>query len=189
MRLPLKKCAELDDRQKPLYDDMKAGIAQSFKGFTAIDKDGELIGPWNPWISFPQFGGPVWNLVKAMASAPKLARPLREVAILATGAKFHSAYEIYAHVLVGEAKGLSDDKIATLVSGQRPADLTREECIVYDLATALVAGPLPAPPYKRAVDAFGLDATAELIYLVGLYCMVSTTLNGFNVPLPEGEDS
>jgi len=26
-----------------------------------------------------------------------------------------------------------------------------------------------------------------LIYLVGLYCLVSVTLNGFNVPVPESE--
>ena len=26
---------------------------------------------------------------------------------------------------------------------------------------------------------------AELIYLVGLYCLVSVTLNGFDVPVPE----
>ena len=57
------------------------------------------------------------------------------------------------------------------------------------MADGLAAGPLPAITYKRAVDAFGEQAAAELIYLVGLYCMVSTTLNGFNVPLPEGEDN
>ena len=27
----------------------------------------------------------------------------------------------------------------------------------------------------------------ELIYLVGLYALVSVTLNGFNVPVPERE--
>jgi hypothetical protein len=27
----------------------------------------------------------------------------------------------------------------------------------------------------------------ELIYLVGLHALVSTTLNGFNVPVPERE--
>ncbi len=189
MRLPLLKKDQLDADQQKLYDDMKQGIETSFKGFTAIDKDGELIGPWNPWVSFPQFGGPVWNLVKAMAGNPKVPKPVREVAILVTGAKFHSAYEIYAHVAVGELRGLSDDKIATIVAGQRPVDLTREELIGYDMAAALVAGPLPAIVYKRAVDAFGEQAAAELIYLVGLYCMVSTTLNGFNVPLPEGEDN
>jgi 4-carboxymuconolactone decarboxylase len=189
MRLTLLKCAQLDPAQKTLYGDMKAGIETSFKGFTAIDKDGELIGPWNPWIRFPQFGGPVWSLVKALASNPKVPKPVREVAILVTGAKFHSAYEIYAHTLVGELRGLSDEKISTIVAGQRPADLTREEAIGYDVAAALVAGPLPAIVYRSAVTAFGEEATAELIYLVGLYCMVSTTLNGFNVPLPDGEDT
>ncbi len=188
MRLPLLKKDQLSDAQKALYDDMKSGIDTSFKGFTAIDREGELIGPWNPWIRFPQFGGPVWNLVKALASNPKLPKPVREVAILATGARFHSAYEIYAHVLVGEARGLSDDKIATIVSGQRPVDLTHEESVAYDMAGALVGGTVPAITYKRVVDAFGEEAAAELIYLVGLYCMVSTTLNGFNVPLPDGED-
>jgi 4-carboxymuconolactone decarboxylase len=39
------------------------------------------------------------------------------VAILVTGAHFRSAYEIYAHVLVAEAVGLSDDKIATIAAG------------------------------------------------------------------------
>ncbi len=61
---------------------------------------------------------------------------MREVAILVTGAKFHSAYEIYAHMAVGELRGLSDEKISTIVAGQRPADLTREEAIAYDVASA-----------------------------------------------------
>jgi hypothetical protein len=44
---------------------------------------------------------------------------------------------------------------------------------------------LPELTYRRAVEAFGSSATAELIYLVGLYCLVSVTLNGFDVPVPE----
>ena len=65
-------------------------------------------------------------------------------------------------------------------------DLTMEEFVAYDLAAALNAGGvLPELCYKRAVEVFGLEATAELIYLVGLYCMVSVTLNGFDVPIPE----
>jgi hypothetical protein len=42
------------------------------------------------------------------------------VAILVTGAKFRAAYAIYAHVNVAEQRGLSDDKLATIVAGQRP---------------------------------------------------------------------
>ena len=46
---------------------------------------------------------------------------------------------------------------------------------------------LPEPLYRLALGTFGQHATNELIYLVGLYALVSTTLNGFNVPVPERE--
>ncbi len=186
MRIPPTHPANLAETQRPLYADMKQGIEQNFKGFKAIADDGSLIGPWAPWLRYPKFGGPVWELVKAMSGSPKLPKPVREVAILVTGARFHAAYEIYAHVLVAELRGLSDEKIATIVAGQRPLDLTREEAVAFDVAYALVNGStLPELPYAQAVAAFGEEATAELIYLVGLYCMVSVTLNGFNVPVPE----
>lgn len=186
MRLPLIPPPALSEAQRPLYNDMRAGIEGSFKGFTAIGADGALIGPWNPWLHSPQFGGPVWELVKALSARPTLPRTVREVAILVTGAKFRAAYEIYAHVIVAERRGLSDDMIATIVAGQRPGDLGREEAIAYDVASALVDGhTLPELSYRQAVRAFGEQGAAELIHLVGLYCLVSVTLNGFDVPVPE----
>jgi 4-carboxymuconolactone decarboxylase len=190
MRLPLLSPSQLSADQRPLYDDMRKGIEANFKGFTAINEAGELIGPWNPWLRFGKFGGPVWELVKSLSTSPKLPKPVREIAILVTGAHFRSAYEIYAHVLVAELRGISDDKIATIVAGQRPGDLSREEAVAYDLASALVSGGvLPALTYQQAVGLFGEEATAEFIYLVGLYCMVSVTLNGFDVPVPETGES
>jgi 4-carboxymuconolactone decarboxylase len=96
MRLPLLSHSELSPDQRRLYQDMRAGIENNFRGFTAIDKNGALIGPWNPWLRFPKFGGPVWELVKAMSTSPILPRAIREIAILVTGAKFRAAYEIYS---------------------------------------------------------------------------------------------
>jgi 4-carboxymuconolactone decarboxylase len=186
MRMPVIAPADLSPEQKSLYEDMRAGIAENFKGFTAIADNGALLGPFNPWVHEPKFGRPIWELVKAISTSPSLPKPVREVAILVTGAKFRSAYELYAHVLVAERRGLGDDKIATIVAGQRPGDLTREEAITYDLASALLeTGVLPELTYQQAVKTFGAHATAELIYLVGVYCLVSVTLNGFDVPVPE----
>ncbi len=186
MRLPLIPPSELTPEQRTLYNDMSEGIAANFKGFAAVREDGALVGPWNPWLHEPSFGKSSWELVKALAANPSLPRPVREVAILVTGAHFHSAYEIYAHVLVGELRGLSDEKLATIVAGQRPGDLTRQEAIAYDFASALVGGGvLPEITYKAAVDAFGAHGAAELSYLVGVYCLVSVTLNTFDVPVPE----
>lgn len=186
MRLPLLSPDQLDPEQRALHADMRAGIEQNFKGFAAIREDGALMGPWNPWLHEPRFGKPVWELTKALSANPSLPPPVREIAILVTGAHFHSAYELYAHVIVAEKRGLSDEKLATIVAGQRPADLTREEGIAYDVASALVGGGvLPELTYRSAVAMFGMHGAAELAQLVGLYCMVSVTLNAFDVPVPE----
>jgi 4-carboxymuconolactone decarboxylase len=186
MRLPIIPPAELNAEQKPLFEDMKQGIAKSFQGFVNIRDDGALLGPWNPWIHEPKFGKPVWELVKAIASNPLLPGPVREVAILVTGSHFRSGYELYAHVIVAENRGLSDQKLATIVAGQRPTDLTRQEAVAFDFAFALVnGGVLPELTYRAAVQEFGEHGAAELSYLIGVYCMVSVTLNTFDVPVPD----
>jgi len=186
MRLPLISPSNLTPEQQVLYDDMRKGIETSFKGFTSIREDGALMGPWNPWLHEPAYGKPVWELVKALSANPSLPPAVREVAILVTGAHFRSAYELYAHVIVAENRGLSDEKLATIVAGQRPVDLTREEAVAYDVASALVSGGvLPDLTYRSAVATFGAHEAAELMQLVGLYCMVSVTLNAFDVPVPD----
>ena len=60
MRLPLIPPADLTPEQRPLYEDMRRGIEANFNGFRAIADDGALIGPWNPWLRFAKFGGPIW---------------------------------------------------------------------------------------------------------------------------------
>ena len=111
---------------------------------------------------------------------------MRESAILVTEAHFKAAYELYAHVIVTERKGLSDEKLATIVAGQRPVDLTKQEAVAYDLASALVSrSVLPELTYRAVLAQFGPNGAAELSYLFGLYCMMSITLNTFDVPVPE----
>jgi len=118
--------------------------------------------------------------MKALATAPSLLGGLREPTILVTGAHGRSGNELYAHVIVTEARGLSEEKLETIVAGQRPSDLTREEGIAYDMAAALVWA-------ARSRTHLALCSTdvrqggAELSHLIGLYCMVSVTLNTFDV--------
>jgi 4-carboxymuconolactone decarboxylase len=186
MRLEAIEPQQLTAEQKPLYRDMKEGIEATFKGIKAIRRNGALLGPWNPWINFPHIGKPMWELVKALAVNPKLPKPVREIAILVTGTHFCSGYELYAHVLIGELWGLKEDTLGTIVAGQRPSDLDEDQSTAYDVAASLArGGVLPKIVYDKAVRRFGKEGMAELIYLVGLYCMVAVTLNGFSVPIPE----
>jgi hypothetical protein len=191
MRLPLIAPADLTDDQKPLYADMKKGIGSDFNAFITIAPEGTteagaLMGPWNPWLHEPRIGGAIWELTKAMTMEATLPDTVRQIAILVTGAHFDAAYEIYAHIAVAEKDEIDDTTLATLVSGSRPDGLSKEDGVGYDVAYALVnGGVLPEPVYRLAVSTFGQHGANELIYLVGLYSLVSMTLNGFNVPLPE----
>jgi 4-carboxymuconolactone decarboxylase len=57
MRLPLLSSSDMSAEQRVLYKDMRNGIETNFKGFTAIDETGALIGPWNPWLRFRRSAG------------------------------------------------------------------------------------------------------------------------------------
>jgi 4-carboxymuconolactone decarboxylase len=188
MRLPLIAPDQLTDEQKPLYEDMKAGIASNFNAFKTVDDNGALMGPWNPWLHEPVIGKAVWELTKAMTAQATLPDPARQIAILVVGAHFDAAYEIYAHIAVAERESMGKVRLSELCANIKPNDLTAEEAVAYDVAFALVnGGVLPEPCYRLAVETFGQHGANELIYLVGLYALVSMTLNGFNVPVPERE--
>jgi alkylhydroperoxidase family enzyme len=188
MRLPLIPPADLTPEQKPLYDDMRKGISGSFNAFQTEDADGALIGPWNAWLHEPAIGKAIWNLTLAMTAQATLPDPIRQIVILVVGARYDAAYELYAHIAVAEKEGMSAERLATITADLKPTDLTPEESIAFDLAYALVrGGTLPEPIYALALRTFGQHALNEMIYLVGLYAMVSTTLNGFNIPVPERE--
>ena len=57
IRLPLLSSSDMSAEQRLLYNDMRDGIETNFTGFAAIDETAALIGPWNPWLRFPKFGG------------------------------------------------------------------------------------------------------------------------------------
>ena len=188
MRLPLIAPADLTAEQKPLYDDMRKGIASNFNAFKVEREDGALMGPWNPWLHEPAIGKAIWNLTLAMTANASLKDNVRQIVILVVGARFDAAYEIYAHIAVAERENMKPERLATLVANLKPNDLAPDESIAFDVAYALVrGGTLPEPLYRLAVTSFGQHGANELIYLVGLYSLVSTTLNGFNVPVPERE--
>ena len=187
MRLPPIPPADLSAEQRPLYDDMQAGISKGFQSFVTQREDGALLGPFNPWLHHPVAGKAMWELTKALGADSKLPGRVREVAILVVGAHFDAAYELYAHVRVAEAAGLDRPRIAAIARGERPADLTREEAAAYDVAAALCrgGGALPDALHAEAVAHWGEPGAAELAYVVGMYCLVSVTLNAFDIPAPE----
>jgi 4-carboxymuconolactone decarboxylase len=188
MRLPLIPPTELSPEQRLLYDDMKAGIAAKYSTFTTMRSDGALLGPWSAWLHDPDLGHALWSATKGMTRFRHLPEMVRQIVILTVGARLGAAYEIYAHGAVALANGMGDERLATLAAVLRPADPTSEEAIGYDMATALLGGgTLASPIWQRALTVFGGKGTREIVYLVGHYCFISMTLNGFAISVPDNE--
>jgi hypothetical protein len=185
-RLPPIAPSDLTDAQRPLFEAMTAGVAAKYQTFTTVREDGALLGPWNAWLHDPEIGQAYWGVTQALTAAKRIPDPARQVAILVVGAHFGAAYEIYAHgAVAASAHGMSARRIATLSAGERPEDLDDDEAIAHDVAKALLRGGVLADPlYAQALARFGQAGANELIYLVGHYCFVSMTLNGFGIPVP-----
>ncbi len=189
MRLVPIAPAELSEEQRQLFDSIVAFTKAQNPNFAMADDDGALVGPFNPMLHFPQFGKAAWGVNVALAKNSTLPKPVHELVILVTGSRFTSRYEIYAHELVAGSAGLAASKIASLAAGGRPGDLSDEESIAFDVASVLTRGAqLPDSTYQAAKSAFGEQGVAEIIYLVGFYCLISVLLNGYDAAVPGRAD-
>src|SRR6202161_2866088 len=129
MRLPLIAPADLTAEQKPLYKDMKKGIASTFTAFKVLAGNGALMGPWNPWLHEPGIGKAIWALTLAMTANAILPDNVRQIVILVVGARFDAAYELYAHIAVAEHEAMKPARLATLVADLKPSDLSEDESV------------------------------------------------------------
>jgi 4-carboxymuconolactone decarboxylase len=186
MRLAVIPPAEISAEQRPLYEDMKVGIAAKYSNFATMRDDGAILGPWSAWLHEPELGAAIWDVTKAMTRFKYLPDIVRQVVILVVGSRFRAAYEIYAHSAVARTVGITEEQLAAIVAGRKPAGLSDAAETAYDAATALLdGGVLAASVYEKALGLFGQHGVSELIYLVGHYCFVSMTLNGFDIPAPK----
>ncbi len=169
-----------------VHDTVADFVARSMPQVVSQDHDGALIGPYTAMLHFPRYGVPALQFIAAVNSNSQLPATVRETAILTVGAAFNSQYELYAHEIMGQVVGLSAAQVATLAAGSRPTDLGDADALAHDVARALTAGRiLPSATYTRALETFGDDGLSELIFLIGTYCLISTVLNAFDVPVPD----
>jgi alkylhydroperoxidase family enzyme len=188
MRLQPLPPDRLTDEQRLLRDDMAVVIERDFGGLIARLADGALIGPFNAWLHWPEWGSAAWALNRSLWEHTVLPPDIHQLVILVTAARFGARYELYGHEYFGRRCGMSEVRIATVAAGQRPADLTPVQAAAYDMAAALNrGGSVPESTYRVAASALGTTGVAEIVFLVGCFSLVAVTLNAFDEPVP-GQD-
>lgn len=157
-------------------------ITSSQGPVTMLDKEGALVGPFPPMLSFPQFGIPALSFVRALDNHAILPKKVREVAILTIGTAYGARFELFAHEIMAKHLGFSPRAVASLASGICPVELNQEEALAYEIASTLAKGRIvPDSSYNLAKDLLGAEGVAELIFLIGAYNLLAMVLNGFDV--------
>jgi AhpD family alkylhydroperoxidase len=189
MRLPALTPDTLSPELRAVHDEVAALIACTQDRISVLDARGALVGPFPAMLHFPKFGIPALVFERSLAQEARLNRTVREVAILTVSAALGARYAIYAHELTAADVGLSSTQIAALAAGRRPAVLSDEEDVAFEVARVLATGRiLPASTYARAVEVLGREGVGELVFLIGGYGLIAMLLNAFDVPVPGADD-
>ena len=147
-----------------------------------------VSGPFGVWLRNPPLADAANKVVLALRENGKLETRLYELIVLTVVRHWSAQYAWAAHEANARASGLSNEVIEAIRAGKTPTFAKADEGLIYEAVTELLAGKvLNAATYERLVKQFGLETTIELISIAGLYSMVSTVLNGFDVPTPNGE--
>ena len=186
-RLALLDVAHLEPAQRGAYDEiagLRLPLAEQ-SGFVARLPDGRLVGPFNGFLYAPEIahGFNAWG--DAQAAHSPLAEDVRQVVILAVGAAWRAAYELYAHTAVGRKAGLPDDAIRAIIAGREPEGVSPKARAAWRFTDALVrTHTVEDATYAEAVAAFGEAGVVAMVHLVGQYLTTSALLNAFRVPVP-----
>lgn len=179
-RLTRKTLQELNEEQRAVFDEVVANRPVK-------PVDGHIGGPFDIWIRSPEMGKRLVGLGGFFRFRTSVDRRYIELAILVTGQFWQAQFEWWAHEPMARDAGVPEDVIQALKTGDMPPLSDPGDIACYTLAYELHnTRKVSQATFDNARSEFGETGVAELIALCGFYGMVSMTLNGFDVELPEG---
>jgi len=181
-RLSRKTLDELTPEQREVFDEIVANRPVK-------PVDGHIGGPFDMWMRVPEMGRLLVALGGYFRFKTSVDRRYIELVILVTGAFWKAQFEWFAHEPMARRAGVPEDVILAIRRGDTPEFADDLDRISYQMATELHhSHELSDETYEAAVAAFRETGVTELIGLAGFYSLVSMTLNGFDVDLPEGAE-
>jgi 4-carboxymuconolactone decarboxylase len=188
-RLPLAERSALSEPQQQLYDNLTTSAIPWAKraGFASQTSDGRFIGPYNPLLQSPVISGSFLHFQAVEEENTSLTPQVRQVVILAVGAVWRSAYELYAHTAAARSVTLPDHVARALAAGQMPGELSAPEQCAWRFAHQLTTQrQIEQPVYDQAHAMFGAQGIVDMLSLIGAYQTVCGILNAFEIPAPAG---
>ena len=148
------------------------------------DEEGRLYSPFNAMVLEPVVGAVVSELGVALRYRSVLPARMREIAICEVAASCKSEFEWFAHAAIARSLEVSEEDLDALANGRATTGLSAEEQAARGIARALCERRDLDDTEFAAASALGLEVLADLVFLVGFYATIATTLATFRVPLP-----
>ena len=147
---------------------------------------GALIGPFIPSLRSPEFMRRLQRLGEYLRYDNAIGHRLTEFTILLTAAAWRQDFEWYVHAPLARLTGLSEETMTAIAERRRPAAMSAEEAIVYDVFDELHRQKtVTDATYTRALEAFGEQAVVDLIGAIGYYSTLAMIMNVAGTPAPE----
>lgn len=150
-------------------------------------KRGKVPAPMIAWLRNPELARRAQKLGEFLRFDSSLEPALSELAILVCGRHWTSHYEWTAHKKLALQADLDPKTIADIAASKAvPHFRNSRERTVYTIAAKLLAdGKLNRELYAKGLETLGEKGMVDLVAIVGYYCLVSLTLNAFEIGLPE----
>jgi 4-carboxymuconolactone decarboxylase len=146
---------------------------------------GAVQGPLRVWLQSAALADRAQALGAFCRFGTSLPPRLSELAIITTGAFWKAGFEWHIHAPLAIKAGIDDAAAEAIRTGKRPRFSRSDERAVYTFAHELLTGRrVSDETYQRAVGELGVTGVVELVGIVGYYCLISLTINAFEVPVP-----
>ena len=174
-RLDPPKMEDLTPEQKTIY----AAVSRSRP---------RVSGPFGVWLRTPPIADAANRLVNSVRDNGKLEKRQYELIVMTVASHWTASYAWAAHEETAKSVGLSADAIEAIRTKKKPNLANPEDAMIHDAVKSLLENrKLSDEAYQGLLTQFGLEKTIEIITIAGIYSMISTVLNGFEIPTPNGE--
>jgi 4-carboxymuconolactone decarboxylase len=143
-----------------------------------------LIGPFAVWAHAPTLGIAAQAFGGTLRFKTSLPERIKEIAICTVGAHYKAKFEFAAHGPMAIAAGVPAEAVDAIRLGKDPGFTDPADLASYRVARELLLEHrLSDATFADAKARFGEAALVELVTIIGYYCLISLTLNAFDVEL------
>jgi 4-carboxymuconolactone decarboxylase len=137
-----------------------------------------VFGPFEPMMHSPEMMSRSRALGDYLRYGSAIGNTLSELVILMTAREWNQDFEWSAHYAVALKAGIAQGVVEAVAHGQRPANMSVDEAIVFDYTHELLKSKVVSDAtFARAQARFGNKGVVDMTGIAGYYTLLAMQLN------------